>query len=120
MEIKIDRLFKLALGAGSKGVVSGFLSGLTPMPGVTPDILTAFVGFFMARQGGNWLGPLGEGMLIASIGQMIKEPIENFAGKLKGGGTTSSSSSSSSSSNPGGNGHKEPLSLAEYNAQQGR
>lgn len=113
-EIRIDRLFKLALGAGSKGVVSGFLKGLTPMPGVTPDILTAFVGYFMARQGGNWLGPIGEGMLIASIGQMVAQPIESFAGRLKqGGGTTNSS-------NPGGNGHKEAESLAEYNAQQGR
>lgn len=109
MEIQIDRLFKLALGAGSKGVVSGFLKGLTPMPGVTPDILTAFVGFFMARQGGNWLGPLGEGMLIASVGQMIAQPIESFASGLKQGG-------SSHSSNPGGNGNKEPSSLEEYNA----
>ena len=115
-EIKMDRLFKLALGAGSKGVVSGFLKGMTPMPGVTPDILTAFVGFFMARQGGNWLGPIGEGMLIASIGQMVKGPIEGFAGRLKQG----QGSSSETTTNPGGNGHKEATSLAEYNAQQGR
>ena len=115
-EVSLTRLFKLALGAGSKGVVSGFLKGVTPMPGVTPDILTAVAGWFMARQGGDWLGPIGEGMLIASVGQMVAQPIESFAGRLK----LAQGTSTSTPTNPGGNGHKEAETLAEYNAQQGR
>lgn len=112
--MEMERLFKLALGAGSKGVVSGFLKGLTPMPGVTPDILTAFVGWFLAGRGGDWFGPFGEGMLIASVGQMVAQPIEGFAERLKKGG------GSSNSDNPGNNGSKEASSLAEYNKALGR
>jgi hypothetical protein len=54
-------------------------------------------------------------MLIASVGQLVSTPIQNIFGRF-----TKPEESSSHSSNPGGNGHKEPTSLAEYNTAKGR
>jgi len=69
------------------------LSGLTPMEGITPDILTAGIGYLLADRLDGWWGDFGMGVLIASIGQITRGPIENFTKGLKkpeggnGGGT---------------------------------
>ena len=84
--IDLNRLMWLALGAGSKGVIGGMVSGFVPGAGITPDIATAFIGFFVAQQGGERVGTFGEGMLIASIGQIVRQPLEDLFGKIGGGG----------------------------------
>ena len=110
--VDLNRLMWLGAGAGTKGIVAGMVSGLAPEAGISPEIGSAVVGFLLAQQGGRWLSPFGEGMLIASAGQLIRQPIEGIFGRLRLGPATSSSSSSSHSSNP--------KNLADYNAQKGR
>lgn len=86
--IDLNRLGWLAAGAGSKGVAAGMVSGMAPQVGITPDIAAAFIGFFIAQQGGGRMGPFGEGMLIAAVGQLVRNPIEGIFGQIgKGGGT---------------------------------
>ena len=113
--IDLNRLMWLGAGAGSKGVISGLVKGFVPEIGVTPDVVTLFVGFLLAQRGGQWISPFGEGMLIASVGQLVSTPIQSVFSRF-----TKPEESSSHSSNPGGNGHKEPTSLAEYNTAKGR
>jgi len=86
--IDINRLGWLAAGAGSKGVAAGMVSGMAPQAGITPDIAAAFIGFFIAQQGGARMGPFGEGMLIAAVGQLVRQPIEGIFGQIGKGGTT--------------------------------
>ncbi|MBA7512107.1 hypothetical protein ES705_04108 [subsurface metagenome] len=86
--IDINRLGWLAAGAGSKGVAAGMVSGMAPQAGITPDIAAAFIGFFIANQGGARMGPFGEGMLIAAVGQLVRQPIEGIFGQFGKGGTT--------------------------------
>ncbi|MBA7642644.1 hypothetical protein ES703_50344 [subsurface metagenome] len=83
--VDLNRLMWLGLGAGSKGVIGGIVGGFVPEAGITPAIATAFIGFFIAQQGGGRVGTFGEGMLIASVGQIVKEPIEALFGKFGGG-----------------------------------
>ena len=113
--IDINRLMWLGAGAGSKGVISGLVKGFVPQIGVTPDVVTLFVGFLLAQRGGRWISPFGEGMLIASVGQLVSTPIQNVFSRF-----TKPEESSNTGSNPGGNGHKEPKTLAEYNTAKGR
>ncbi|MBA7607871.1 hypothetical protein ES703_15040 [subsurface metagenome] len=113
--IDINRLMWLGAGAGSKGVISGLVKGFVPQIGVTPDVVTLFVGFLLAQQGGKWISPFGEGMLIASVGQLVSTPIQAVFGKIAQPAETSNPGS-----NPGGNGHKEPTSLEAYNTAKGR
>lgn len=80
--IDANRLMWLAAGAGSKGLVSGMISGMVPQAGITPDIISAGVGLFLSNQGGERMGPFGEGMLIASIGNMVRQPIESLLGGI--------------------------------------
>lgn len=83
-QVDLNRLVWLGLGAGSKGVVSGVVTGwVGEEVGITPDIATAFIGFMIANYGGERVGTFGEGMLIASIGQIIKTPIEKLFEKFK-------------------------------------
>ncbi|MBA7554177.1 hypothetical protein ES705_46789 [subsurface metagenome] len=86
--IDLNRLMWLGAGAGSKGVFAGMVSGFAPQAGITPDIAAAFIGFFIAQQGGERMGPFGEGMLIAAIGQLVRQPIEGIFGQIGKGGTT--------------------------------
>ncbi len=86
--IDINRLGWLAAGAGSKGVAAGIVSGMAPQVGITPDIAAAFIGFFLAGQGGARIGAFGEGMLIAAVGQLVRQPIEGIFGQIGKGGTT--------------------------------
>jgi len=72
----------LGAGAGSKGIVAGMVSGFAPQAGITPDIAGAAIGFWLANQGGQMMGPFGEGMLIAAIGQLVREPMENIFSKF--------------------------------------
>ncbi len=83
--VDLNRLMWLALGAGSKGAVAGMVSGFVGEEevGITPDIATAFIGFFMAQQGGGRVGVFGEGMLIASVGQIVRQPIEKLFSRFK-------------------------------------
>jgi len=69
-----------AVGAGSKGVVAGLTSGLAPQVGIAPDVITGGLGFGMAQWGRGRLADFGVGMLLASIGQIIRQPIEKLVG----------------------------------------
>jgi len=80
--IDLNRLMWLGAGAGSKGIVAGMVSGFAPQVGVTPDVVGLFIGFWLAQQGGQWMSPFGEGMLIASLGQLVREPIEGIFGRI--------------------------------------
>jgi len=80
--VDLNRLGWLGAGAGSKGIVAGMVSGLAPQAGITPDIAAAFVGFFLAQQGGERFGVFGEGMLIAAVGQLVRQPIEGIFGQI--------------------------------------
>lgn len=82
MKIDINRLMWLGAGAGSKGLVAGMVSGFAPQVGVAPDVIALFIGFWLAQQGGSRMGVFGEGMLIASIGQLVRQPIEGIFGQL--------------------------------------
>ncbi|MBA7535794.1 hypothetical protein ES705_28052 [subsurface metagenome] len=85
--IDLNRLMWLGAGAGSKGILAGMVSGMAPQAGITPDIAAAFIGFFIAQQGGERFGAFGEGMLIAAIGQLVRQPIEGIFGQIGKGGT---------------------------------
>lgn len=87
-QIDLNRLMWLGAGAGSKGIVAGMVSGMAPQAGITPDIAAAFIGFWLAGQGGARMGSFGEGMLIAAIGQLVRQPIEGLFGQIGKGGTT--------------------------------
>lgn len=80
--IDLNRLMWLGAGAGSKGIAAGMVGGLAPEAGITPEIAAAAIGFWLAGQGGARLGPFGEGLLIASIGQLVRKPIEGIFGKI--------------------------------------
>ena len=80
--VDLNRLMWLGAGAGSKGIVAGMISGFAPQVGVTPEIASLFVGFWLAQQGGRWMSPFGEGMLIASVGQLVRQPIEGIFGRI--------------------------------------
>lgn len=80
--ININRLMWLGAGAGSKGLVAGMVSGFAPQAGITPDVAGLLIGFFLAQQGGERMGVFGEGMLIASVGQLVRQPIEGIFGKI--------------------------------------
>ncbi len=80
--INLNRLMWLGAGAGSKGILAGMVSGFAPQAGITPDIAGLFIGFFLAQQGGERLGVFGEGMLIASLGQLVRQPIEGIFGRI--------------------------------------
>ncbi|GAI95492.1 unnamed protein product, partial [marine sediment metagenome] len=82
-----NRLMWLGAGAGSKGIVAGMVSGFAPQAGITPEIAAAFLGFWLAQQGGARMGSFGEGMLIAAIGQLVRQPIEGIFGSIGKGGT---------------------------------
>lgn len=86
--VDLNRLMWLGAGAGSKGIVAGMVGGLAPQAGIAPDMVGAFVGFWLAQQGGRWMSPFGEGMLIASVGQLVRQPIEGIFGQIGKGGTT--------------------------------
>lgn len=82
--VDLNRLMWLALGAGSKGVIGGVVSGFVPEGAeIAPDIATAVIGFIIAQQGGDRVGTFGEGMLIASIGQIVRQPIEALFERFK-------------------------------------
>ncbi|GAI19256.1 unnamed protein product [marine sediment metagenome] len=72
----------LGAGAGSKGLMAGLVSGFVPQAGITPDVAALLIGFFLAQQGGDRMGVFGEGMLIASVGQLVRQPIEGIFGGL--------------------------------------
>ncbi|MBA7611742.1 hypothetical protein ES703_18971 [subsurface metagenome] len=80
--INLNRLMWLGAGAGSKGILAGMVSGFAPQAGITPDIAGLFIGFFLAQQGGDRMGVFGEGMLIASLGQLVRQPIEGIFGRI--------------------------------------
>ncbi|MBA7541283.1 hypothetical protein ES705_33590 [subsurface metagenome] len=84
--IDLNRLMWLGAGAGSKGIFAGMVSGFAPQAGITPDIAAAAIGFFIAQQGGDRMGPFGEGMLVAAIGQLVRQPIEGIFGQIGKGG----------------------------------
>ncbi|GAI67397.1 hypothetical protein ES706_06137 [subsurface metagenome] len=80
--VDLNRLMWLGAGAGSKGIIAGMVSGFAPQAGITPDIAAAFIGFWLAQQGGERMGGFGEGMLIAAIGQLVRQPIEGIFGQI--------------------------------------
>jgi len=80
--VDLNRLMWLGAGAGSKGIVGGIVKGFLPQVGITPDIVAAGIGFWLAQQGGERMGVFGEGMLIAAIGQLVRQPIESIFGQI--------------------------------------
>jgi len=80
--VDLNRLMWLGAGAGSKGIAAGMVSGLVPEAGIAPEVGSAFIGFWLAQQGGARMGPFGEGLLIAAIGQLVRQPIEGIFGKF--------------------------------------
>ena len=86
--VDLNRLMWLGAGAGSKGIIAGMVSGFAPQAGITPDIAAAAIGFWLAQQGGDRMGVFGEGMLIAAVGQLVRQPIEGIFGQIGKGGTT--------------------------------
>ena len=90
--VDLNRLMWLGAGAGSKGIAAGMVSGLAPQAGITPEVAAGFIGFFLAQQGGARIGPFGEGMLIAAIGQLVRQPIEGIFGKFGKGGVVTAPS----------------------------
>ncbi len=86
--LDLNRLMWLGAGAGSKGIAAGIVSGMAPEAGIAPEVAAAAIGFWLATQEGKRISPFGEGLLIASIGQLVRKPIEGIFGKLGQGGTT--------------------------------
>jgi len=82
--VDLNRLMWLGAGAGSKGIAAGMVSGFAPQVGITPEIAAAFIGFWLAQQGGARMGAFGEGMLIAAVGQLVRQPIEGLFGRIGG------------------------------------
>ncbi len=120
--IDLNRLMWLALGAGSKGVIGGMVSGFVPGAGITPDIATAFVGFFVAQQGGQRIGTFGEGMLIASIGQIVRQPIEDLFSKFggnQGGGEAKTTNKLTEGSGSQGGSSTESYLTSRYGVKVG-
>ena len=112
--VDLNRLMWLGAGAGSKGIVAGMVSGMAPQAGITPDIAAAFIGFWLAGQGGSRMGAFGEGMLIAAIGQLVRQPIEGIFGQIGKGGTTPTpeAAAAKTASNQGSPGESEEAYLA--------
>ena len=81
MAIDGNQMIAAGVGAGAKGMVAGLVAGMTPLKGVTPDIMTGGVGYLMADRMKGFGGDFGMGMLIASIGQMVRAPIEGLFAK---------------------------------------
>jgi len=98
--ININRLMWLGAGAGSKGILAGMVSGFAPQAGITPDIAGLFIGFFLAQQGGDRMGVFGEGMLIASLGQLVRQPIEGIFGRIAQPAPTPTPTPTETKSNP--------------------
>jgi len=87
--VDLNRLMWLGAGAGSKGIAAGLVSGVAPEAGIAPEVGSALIGFWLSNQGGARMGPFGEGLLIAAIGQLVRQPIEGLVGKfLKPGAET--------------------------------
>lgn len=67
------------LGAGSKGVVAGLLSGVSGgslLAGVPGDVITGGIGYLMADRMNGFGSDFGLGLFIASLGNIVKTPIE--------------------------------------------
>lgn len=112
--IDLNRLGWLAAGAGSKGIAAGMVAGMAPQVGITPDIAAAAIGFWLAQQGGGRMGPFGEGMLIAAVGQLVRQPIEGLFGQIGKGGTKEEATpaKTASTSNQGSPDESEEAYLA--------
>ncbi|MBA7477888.1 hypothetical protein ES707_13303 [subsurface metagenome] len=114
--VDLNRLMWLGAGAGSKGIVAGMVAGFAPQAGITPEIAAAFIGFWLAGQGGARMGAFGEGMLIAAIGQLVRKPIEGIFGQI-GKPTTpppeeKAAATAKTASNQGSPGESEEAYLA--------
>ncbi len=106
--ININRLMWLGAGAGSKGILAGMVSGFAPQAGITPDIAGLFIGFFLAQQGGERLGVFGEGMLIASLGQLVRQPIEGIFGRIGQPATTTTEAAAAAAKTASAGGSATP------------
>lgn len=122
--VDLNRLMWLGAGAGSKGIVAGMVSGMAPQAGITPEIAAAFIGFWIAQQGGARMGAFGEGMLIAAIGQLVRQPIEGIFGQIGKGGTTktteaAAAAAATKTASPGNQGSPEESQEAYLAAKYG-
>jgi len=80
MAVDLKPALYLGLGAASKGVIAGLISGLAPGIKIVPEMATAAVGYIVADRTaeGTFWNYLGKGVLIGSISQMTREPIEGL------------------------------------------
>ena len=110
----------LGAGAGSKGIVAGMVSGMAPQAGITPEVAAAFIGFWVAQQGGERMGAFGEGMLIAAIGQLVRVPIEGIFGQIgKGGAAAPATEAAKAASKTASQGSPEQSEEAYLAAKYG-
>jgi len=90
MAVDLRPALYLGLGAATKGVVAGLISGFAPGVKIAPEMGTAVVGYIMADRtaDGTFWNYLGKGVLIGSISQMTRETVEGFfqpiVGKARG------------------------------------
>jgi len=83
MGLDIKQAVAAGVGAGSTGVIVELLKGFTPIKGVTPDLLTAGIGYVMADRMTGMGQDFGMGVLIGAIGELTREPIEGIVAKVK-------------------------------------
>jgi len=80
MPVDLRPALFLGLGAASKGVVAGLISGLAPGVKIAPEMGTAIAGYIIADRtpDGTFWNYLGKGVLIGAISQMTRETVEGF------------------------------------------
>lgn len=73
------------LGASVKGAVTGLLRNIGL--GISPDIIAAVIGWFLATKQSGWLKDFGEGLLIGAASQIVSPLVQQLTGSIGGGAT---------------------------------
>ena len=82
MKADTESILAMGVGAAMKGTIAGFISGVAPQVGISPDILTAVIGYFgRDRTSGMWKDFL-TGVMIASIGQILRPMVAGMVPTL--------------------------------------
>ena len=82
MKADTEGVLAMGVGAAMKGTIAGFISGVAPQVGISPDILTAVIGYFgREKTSGMWRDFL-TGVMIASIGQILRPMVAGIVPAL--------------------------------------
>lgn len=82
MKADTESVLAMGVGAAMKGTISGMISGFAPQVSISPDILTAVIGYFgRERTSGMWKDFL-TGVMIASIGQILRPMVAGIVPTL--------------------------------------